>query len=99
MWSATSPAVQPSHGDSASHAPFASASSIARVSPAAAVRSRPTTSSAIDALERLEDDLHALMGGVLLDEVTRALDAPMRLLGCARHGCREQRFQPAGEVV
>src|SRR5947209_5234011 len=45
MWSATSPAVQPSHGESASHAVFASASSITRVSPAAAVRSRSTMSA------------------------------------------------------
>src|SRR4051812_42427230 len=45
MWSATSPAVQPSHGESASQAVFASASSIARVSPAAAVRSRSTMSA------------------------------------------------------
>src|ERR687886_672414 len=44
MWSATSPAVQPSHGDSAPQAALESAAPIARVSPAAAVRSRSRTS-------------------------------------------------------
>src|SRR5437588_10216174 len=49
MWSATSPAVQPSQGESASHASLASAASIDRVSPAAAVCNR-SRRSAIDSV-------------------------------------------------
>src|SRR5437588_11469835 len=45
MWSATSPAVQPSQGESASQAALDSAASIDRVSPVAAIRSRSTTSA------------------------------------------------------